>query len=101
MPIKILHLNDLASFCGYFESETGINNGYGCTHPENEIQEEYEDGKKMGKCYSFSCPIASEADLEDLKTHDKGLYEIWKDEGYDPSDCGGNLMLYDEPEEKE
>lgn len=46
MPIKILHLNDLTSFCGYFESETGINNGYGCTHPENAIQEEYEDGKR-------------------------------------------------------
>ena len=32
----ITTLNELCNDCGFFESETGVNNGYGCTHPENE-----------------------------------------------------------------
>lgn len=46
-----------------------------------------------GRCFSFSCPLAPEADLQDLKEYDTDLYNEWKDEEYDPSDCGANLML--------
>ena len=49
--------------------------------------------KLQGKCYSFSCPIANECDLEDLKAHDNDLYNEWKDEDYDPSESGADLML--------
>ncbi len=46
-----------------------------------------------GRCFSFSCPIATEADLEDLKKFDSYLYDEWKNEEYDPSECGSNLMI--------
>lgn len=54
---EVIHIDELADECGYSNSETEVNNGYGCDHPD---QEEYEiiDGNKCGKCYSFSCPIA-------------------------------------------
>ena len=47
----------------------------------------------MGKCYSFSCPLASEADLEDMKEHDRKLYDDWKNEEYDPPECGAEYMV--------
>ncbi len=34
--------------CGYFTADTEINNGYGCTHPEQEL---------VGCCYASSCPL--------------------------------------------
>ena len=49
--------------------------------------------KKQGRCYSFSCPLANECDLEDLKNHDTSLYENWKDEEYGPDESGAQLML--------
>ena len=49
--------------------------------------------KQMGKCYSFSCPVANEADLEDMKELDNELYNEWKDEEYDPCDAGGDYMI--------
>jgi len=50
--------------------------------------------KLQGKCYSFSCPIANECDLEDLKEHDSDYYEEW--EGSEPNECGADLMLVDD-----
>ena len=49
--------------------------------------------KLQGKCYSFSCPLASECDLQDLQEYDQELYEEWENEEYDPSEMGANLML--------
>lgn len=49
--------------------------------------------KLQGKCYSFSCPLASECDLQGLQEHDQELYEEWENEEYDPSEMGANLML--------
>lgn len=49
--------------------------------------------KRQGKCYSFSCPIATQCDLEYLKEYDTERYNDWKDEEYDPSECGADLML--------
>jgi hypothetical protein len=39
--------------CRYFFDGADVNNGYGCTHPE---QEEVEDD--LGRCHSYSCPLA-------------------------------------------
>lgn len=39
--------------CRYFFGDSDVNNGYGCLHPE---QEEVEDG--LGRCHSFTCPLA-------------------------------------------
>ena len=35
---------------------------------------------KVGKCYSWSCPIACKADLQDMKEIDMDLYNEYKDE---------------------
>ena len=42
--------------------------------------------KKVGKCYTFSCPIAHSTDLEDMKNIDKELYNEYKATGDDPED---------------
>lgn len=47
------HIDELCRRCGHFEN-TGVNNGYGCAHPD---QEEVENGH--GKCYAFSCPLGN------------------------------------------
>lgn len=145
-PSRIIHLDNLTAICGFFNSDTCANNGYGCNHPQAEefeyvkandsyryVKEEkvrmallrqkfgsyhnilknkqdawewiqkaqFTDDellkinvKKQGKCYSFSCPIASEADLEDLKKYDIDLYYDWKDEKHDPSEMGAELMVF-------
>ncbi len=104
----VVHIDELTKVCGYFNSGTPVNNFYGCNHPdceENEIVGIKKDGSQVrfpkkikhkisqGKCYSFSCPIASECDLEDLKEHDTDLYNEWKNAEYDPSESGAELML--------
>ena len=48
--------------------------------------------KWFARCFSFSCPLASEADLEDLKEHNHWGYEEWKNEKYDPTEAGGDFM---------
>jgi len=153
----VVELDELCRVCGYFNSDTNVNNGYGCNAPDNQeaelikINGEVECFKKnlhhqieiaalrreygsvaqirqalesaegqaflldirrtkvhdrdfvaqfecklQGKCYSFSCPIAHECDLEDLKEHSPDDYEQWEDEDYDPSEAGAQLMLVDD-----
>ena len=158
----VVHLDTLTNYCGYFTSETDVNNGYGCNHPdcsekqlvkaeehdpyakykyENDLRRKItlaamrakygsvasieaamqtEEGrayleevksklwdnefvskfgcKMQGKCYSFSCPIATECDLEDLQELDEYYYNQYKDEEYEPSESGANLMRVDDPE---
>ncbi len=95
--MKIIHLDELVDICGYFTSNTSVNNGYGCKHKD---QEEIDTcsyiNKPHGKCYSWSCPLANEADLQDMKNHNMDLYNDWKDEKYDPSEMGGQYMLVPE-----
>lgn len=156
----VVDLDSLTNVCGYFNSETPVNNYYGCNHKEcgeNEIVKICKDGshkrtkniehkillaslrkkygswssilkaseteegknfindirhnkihehefiaqfgcKLQGKCYSFSCPLANQCDLEDLKEYAPDLYDDWKYEEYDPSESGADLMLItDEP----
>jgi protein gp37 len=65
-----INIDSLASECGYFDNSSSVNNGYGCTHPE---QEERENG--CGKCFDFSCPIASR--LEPSEPLDQPIYKAF------------------------
>ncbi len=87
MCFKIVDINELASICGYFNPAVSVNNGYGCDHPE-QSQKEYDDetGKMQGKCYSWSCPIASQAMYEDLLKYDKDLVIGYTEDNYDPDE---------------
>ena len=67
-----IHLDDLVRVCGHFESETGVNNGYGCTHPEQEEQQPGEGGKPHGSCFAHSCPVACALHPED-EAEDKAI----------------------------
>lgn len=109
--MEVVHIDELANVCGYFTTQTDANNHYGCNHPD---QEEFEmlykdsDGythrqnkepkAKQGKCYSWSCPLATECDLKDLKKYSPEDYEDWKDCEYDPSEAGANLVLVSDEE---
>jgi len=150
-------LENLCDYCGYFNSDAIVNNGYGCDHPDNgetaivkinkHGEQEWADGKieskiinallrekygsvrqirealkteegkifweklkiqvlcdttlykrfanykLQGMCYSFSCPLASVCDLEALKEHDQEWYDEYKNDEYDPSESGADLML--------
>lgn len=149
----VVPLDHLTQVCGYFNTDTICNNGYGCEHPDCDEYDlvkvhrgeerfkdnleyqikiaalrkafgsvadirqalETEDGKDYyngldrllhdrgfvadfgckiaGRCYSFSCPIAHQADLDDLKEYDQELYEEWKDEDHSPHEMGADLMV--------
>ena len=34
MKYEVIHIDELANVCGYFNSDTRANNGYGCEHTE-------------------------------------------------------------------
>lgn len=72
---KIVTFDDFAYACPYFESETDVNNGYGCNHSE---QDEIEDGQ--GKCYCWSCPLGFEAEADDADDENVDLDGISKEE---------------------
>lgn len=96
MRNRIIGLEEMTAICGFFTTDTTVNNAYGCKHPEQEeTDEDFRTGKEHGKCYSFCCPLAYEANLEDMKELDKELYDDWKDEEYDPSEMGGEYMVVD------
>lgn len=78
--MKVVHIDELADVCGYFTTQTDANNHYGCNHPgqeEFEMMHRDKDGYtyredrdpkvKQGMCYAWSCPLATECDLQDLK----------------------------------
>ena len=59
---RAMTFDEFATVCNYFTSDTDLNNGYGCTHP----QQEDEDGC----CFCWKCPLGIEADQEDLTNPD-------------------------------
>lgn len=82
VKIEPIHIDELTNECGHFTSETNVNGGYGCNH-KNQSEWDMENGKKHGKCYGFSCPIAWLMDEEE-----------WKKLGEDPSDyTEGNWLV--------
>jgi hypothetical protein len=68
VPMRIERFMEV---CGHFETESGVNNGYGCLHPGQETRARGEDGNEHGCCYAFSCPLATdlypETDLADRR----------------------------------
>lgn len=54
---QVMHIDTLVKKCGYFNGASPVNNGYGCEHPKQEDQEEFE-GKEYGRCIRSSCTIA-------------------------------------------
>lgn len=83
---KIVPINEFANKCNYFTNEylkndIDINNGYNCDHTD---QEEYEivDGKKIGKCFAWSCPLCSYANEESFndKNINNNCYEYEENE---------------------
>lgn len=99
----IVEIDDLMNNCGYGTSQTDVNNGYGCNHPEQEetefcleengytyrvniTQDEMEQLKKrgdkhikkQGRCFPFSCPLGSQCDEQDLLDYDNdGDFDGW------------------------
>lgn len=63
---KVALFDDFAFACPFFTNDFDVNNGYGCTHPEQDETDEDKEGIERGKCYCWSCPLGVEADEEDL-----------------------------------
>lgn len=61
---KAVIFDEFASCCPFLNSETDVNNGYGCEYEKND---EVESGEEMARCYCFSCPLGVEAEQEDLE----------------------------------
>lgn len=69
---EVWHLDNLIQECGWFTSETTVNNGYGCRHPgQEDLEEEHLETLRhrgvqgpppfrCGRCFAFTCPIATE-----------------------------------------
>lgn len=62
---KAVLFDMFAGNCKYFDGNSDVNNGYGCTHQD---QEEKRDGK--GCCFCFSCPLGVPADEESFEETD-------------------------------
>ena len=96
---KIWELNDFANQCGYFynaylEKGISMNNGYNCRHTECEDTEKDEvTGEEIGRSFSFSCPLACEADQEDFNNT-----EIDND-GWSKCEEGRFVIPYEKVEE--
>jgi hypothetical protein len=68
---KIVSIDEFTKECPYFyNSGTSVNNGYNCAHPEcgdhDTTDAEYVKDAKIGRCHTFTCPLAPEADEEDF-----------------------------------
>ena len=74
---KVVLFEDFAYQCPFFNSDTDANNGYGCNHPYQMETQEW-DGKEIGCCFCFSCPLGIEAEQEDLT--DRNHPDAIKDE---------------------
>lgn len=72
---QLLHIDALASVCEMFVSGSKKNGGYGC-------KSKSKDKQMPGCCYAFDCPLAYEADIEDLKDFDPILYDQYKNDEY-------------------
>ncbi|NCB43277.1 MAG: hypothetical protein EOM59_11735 [Clostridia bacterium] len=59
--LGIYRVDELTKICGHFFCGDS-NNGYSCSHPEQEEQDEEE-----GCCFGWSCPLGFSADKEDFK----------------------------------
>lgn len=68
MTEQIMTLDELTRVCGFYSSESIVNNYYNCAHPENGEPEYDEELKKdVGKCVHFYCPLASDREEDDFR----------------------------------
>lgn len=87
------HIDNLAQDCGLFF--IGEENGGHCCKSKSKLKDE------EGRCYAFACPLAVEADLEDMKKYDEDVYREWKEHedktGHSPEGSGaGYVIVYKE-----
>jgi hypothetical protein len=88
MAKEIWHIDNVTQECGWFTSNTDVNNHYGCLHPEQEdVEEEDEEHNHRrgihgpppfhcGRCFTFTCPLGAELnpseepeDAEEFRKH--------------------------------
>jgi len=74
-------IDELTEYCGLFVRGSKNNGGYGCKSKSKRKQE-------PGCCYSFDCPLVTEADLEDLEQSSPILYEQYKDDEHNVESSG-------------
>jgi len=89
----IIYLDALVRYCGYFTGDVETNNGYGCNHPEQEDTEENSEGIMEGRCFPFSCPIASEVRPSD-EPLDRAYFPDVKEEDFAGMDYDGNMVVW-------
>jgi hypothetical protein len=96
---KVVIFDEFAQGCPYFNSETDVNNGYGC---DNSYQYETgldDDGISRGKCYCWSCPLGIEPDEKDFTNPDVDWGGITKNDCTDSISgkfsTDGNYLMVD------
>jgi hypothetical protein len=115
-------LDNLTSYCGHFTTKYPHNNRYGCLHKdvddnhffykhkldengeivEDEFEEVIDEENtdltqkgiiEVGCCFSFTCPVAVESELEELMEeypeHADGIKEEWEN-------CSELMLIHDE-----
>lgn len=93
MKLRMVSFEEFAYVCPYFTSQTAVNNGYGCTHPEQEETDPDSEngGIEHGKCYDFSCPLCLTTEEEDF---DNNLHPDYDLDGLDKDDYSeGDYVL--------
>lgn len=64
--------------CGWVYSDNEADTEdeeYVCYHPDTENSEENTESGKRRKCFSWNCPLAHEADREDIRKRDPEFYK--------------------------
>lgn len=77
----VVSLDALTRYCGFFSSESIINNYYNCDHdnpPDSENDDEL--GKEIGCCFPFECPVASSLYEDDGYAESENMMSV-----YDPA----------------
>lgn len=99
---ELIQINDLCCQCGFFYNDKSwINNGYNCNHPDCDEREDDDKGNSIGRCHTWSCPIATEADLHDLKRLDESLYQEYKDSADKEGHIDSDWMVFERIEGEE
>ena len=79
--VRIEHLDELMQMCGYCDSESLVQTGFGCDHPDNSDKETIE-GVEYGQCYPWACPIAIELYPEKEEEDRKLLDRVYGKDGW-------------------
>jgi len=85
MKFKIEEFNTFANSCPFFYHDDSSLGGYNCKHKECGEGEVNEDGKVIGSCFTFSCPLAPTAEEEDFNNPNIDLNGFSKDDYYEDS----------------